>query len=238
MPDAPRQPDGRQFDALRELLAQKQSEQPPKPVMDNFVAEFHRRLADDRAAALARRACRPWLRLLEWIGLPPAVPGDEAFAALRRLLSLKRYERPAAEYLAGFVAQFHRRLRESELARTGFAPQLRALIAERPFAVAQFAGACLVAALLGLSAGAYQYWQHQRAAQFAAAQRAPIIVASAMAEPAAPVHYVFDNTDTARDEAPDPSVFRVPATPRMQRVQFVMDHVEPHARIHEASYNF
>jgi hypothetical protein len=238
MPDAPRQPDDRQFDALRELLAQKRAEQPPKPLMDNFVAEFHRRLADDRAAQLARRANRPWLRLLEWIGLPPSVPGDEAFATLRRLLSLKRYERPAAEYFAGFVAQFHRRLRESEMTGTGFASQLRALIADRPFAVAQFAGACLVAALLGLSAGAYQYMQHQRGAQFAAAQRAPIIVASAVNESAAPVHYVFDNTDTARDEAPDPSVFRIPATPRMQRVQFVMDHVEPHARIHEASYNF
>lgn len=238
MPHDPRQPDDRPFDALRSLLAQKRAERPPKRVMDNFVAEFHRRLAETHAAEVARRANRPWLRLLEWIGLPPAVPGDEAFAALRRLLSLKRYERPAVEYLAGFVAQFHRRLRESEMTRDGFAPQLRALIAERPFAVAQFAAACLAAALLGISAGAYQYWQHQRAAQFAAATHPPIIVASAAQEPVVPVHYVFDNTDTARDEAPDPSVFRIPATPRMQRVQFVMDHVEPHARIHEASFNF
>ena len=238
MPNAPQQPDDRQFDALRQLLAQKRAEQPPKPVMDNFVAEFHRRLADDRAAQLARRANRPWLRLLEWIGLPPSVPGDEAFASLRRLLSLKRYEQPAAEYLAGFVAQFHCRLRESDLADTGFASRLRDLIAERPFAVAQFAGACLVAALLGLSAGAYQYVTHQQAQQIAAAQHAPVIVASAMSEPSAPVHYVFDNTDNTREEMQDLSVLKMPTLPRKPRVHFVMDSVELQPRIYEASLNF
>jgi hypothetical protein len=234
MANTPQHPDDRQFDELRRLLAMKRHEQPPRRRMDGFVSEFHRRLAADRAAEISRRAAHPWLRLREWLGMPPAVPGDESFDALRRLLALKRYEQPTRAYLAGFVTQFHRRLRESENPAPGFIARLRVTFGDRPFAAAQFAGACLLAVALTVATGLYR--------QRDAGQPAYRIVASAAMddarEAALPVHYVLDSADGNSEEVLDASVLKLPTFTPKPAVHFVMDSVDLTPRVYETAFNF
>ncbi|MCX7826958.1 MAG: hypothetical protein N2689_15600 [Verrucomicrobiae bacterium] len=148
MPTPPQPPDDPQFDDLRRLLALKRHEAPPKETMDGFLAEFHRRQEEDRAAEIARQANRWSLRLREWLGIPPTVPGDEAFPALRRLLALKRYETPPAAYFENFLARLRWRMVAQQEQPVTFRARWRESLTARPAVVAQLAVATAVLVLL------------------------------------------------------------------------------------------
>lgn len=229
-----RQPNDPQFDDLRRLLAMKRAERPPQESMDGFLAEFHKRLADEQAADAARRANSFWLRLRERLGIPPAVPGDEAFPALRRLLSLKHYERPSPAYLDNFLMRLNRRLLAEQMRPAAFWTRLFQSLTERPFAFAQVGVAFALTFVLTIQF--YNYWQRGQVA--ATVQPAtPTIIAAASERP---VQVIYDDTraNDRREETVDSAVMLLPAFENQPRVHFVMDRVDITPKVYAASFNY
>lgn len=228
------QPNDPQFDDLHRLLAMKRAERPPQETMDNFLGEFHKRLADEQVADAARRANSWWLRLRETLGIAPAVPGDEAFPALRRLLSLKRYEHPSPAYLDNFLMRLNRRLLAEQLHPVAFWVRLRESLTERPLAFAQVGVAFALTFVLTIQF--YNHWQ-RRDASLTAQTSAPTIIA---AVPERPVQVIYDDAraNTPQEEATDSAVMLVPAIGSRPNVHFVMDRVDITPRIYAASFNY
>lgn len=220
-----------QFEDLRKLLAMKRAERPPQETMDNFLGEFHKRLADEQAADAARRANSWWLRLRERLGIAPAVPGDEAFPALRRLLSLKRYEHPSPAYLDNFLMRLSRRLVAEQMHPFSLLAWLRETLTERPFAFAQVGVAFTLTFVLTIQF--YNHWQRSHASATAEAP-APTVIAAAA--PERQVHVTYD--DAHAMDAPDGSVIMLPAGVTHPRVHFVMDHVDFTPKVYAASFNY
>ena len=233
MPQTP--PNNPQFDDLRKLLAMKRAERPPQETMDNFLGEFHKRLADEQAADAARRANSWWLRLRERLGIAPAVPGDEAFPALRRLLSLKRYEHPSPAYLDNFLMRLNRRLVAERMHPFSVLAWLRESLTERPVAFAQVGVAFALTFVLTIQF--YNYW-HRRDAAMTAQASAPTIIAATA--PERPVHVIYDDAraNAPQDEATDSAVMLVPAVGSRPNVHFVMDRVDITPRVYAASFNY
>ena len=225
------QPNDPQFDDLRRLLATKRAERPPQETMDNFLGEFHKRLADEQATDAARRANSWWLRLRERLGIAPAVPGDEAFPALRRLLSLKRYERPSPAYLDNFLMRLNRRLLAEQMQPTAFLARLRQSLTERPLAFAQVGVA--FALTFALTIQFYNHWQRSHAPVSAQAP-APTIIAAAA--PERQVHVTYDDAHAV--DASDGSVVMMPAGVTHPHIHFVMDHVDFTPKVYAASFNY
>lgn len=223
-------PNDPQFDDLRCLLAMKRAEQPPRETMNGFLAEFHKRLADEQAADAARRANSWWLRLRERLGFAPAVPGDEAFPALRGLLALKRYERPSAAYLDNFLMRLNRRLLAEQWHPVTFRAWLRQAFTERPLAVVQVGVA--FALTFALTIRVYEGWQGSHPSEVAKAP-APTIFA---ATPERQVNVVYD--DARAEDAPDGSVVMLPAGVTHPQTHFVMDHVDFTPKVYAVSFNY
>ncbi|MBI5686104.1 MAG: hypothetical protein HZC54_13610 [Verrucomicrobia bacterium] len=234
MPQTP-QPNDPQFDDLRKLLAMKRAERPPRETMDNFLGEFHKRLADEQAADAARRANSWWLRLRETLGIAPAVPGDEAFPALRRLLSLKRYEHPSPAYLDNFLMRLNRRLLAEQMHPVAFGERLRQSLTERPLAFAQVGVAFALTFVLTIQS--YNYWQ-RRDASVTAHAPAPTIIAAAA--PERPVQVIYDDAraNVPQEEATDSAVMLVPTIGSRPNVHFVMDRVDITPKVYAASFNY
>ncbi|MBI5821101.1 MAG: hypothetical protein HZA88_19195 [Verrucomicrobia bacterium] len=229
-----RQPNDPQFDDLRRLLAMKRAERPPQETMDGFLVAFHKRLADEQAADAARRANSFWLRLRERLGIAPAVPGDEAFPALCRLLSLKRYERPSPAYLDNFLMRLNRRLLAEQMRPTAFWTRLLQSLTERPFAFAQVGVAFALTFVLTIQF--YNHWQRGQVA--ATVQPAtPTIVAAASERP---VQVIYDDAraNDRREETVDSAVMLLPAFESQPRVHFVMDRVDITPKVYAASFNY
>jgi hypothetical protein len=222
-------PNDPQFDELRRLLAAKRAERPPQETMDGFLGEFHKRLADEQIAAAARRANSWWLRLRERLGVAPAVPGDEAFPALRRLLALKRYERPSPAYLDNFLMRLNRRMLAGPIRPAAFWTWVRQSLATRPLAVAQVG----VAFALMLTIHFYDRGQDGRA-PLVAQTPPPVIVAAA--SPERQVNVIYD--DARAVDAPDGSVVMLPAGVTHPQTHFVMDHVDVTPKVYAVSFNY
>jgi hypothetical protein len=227
-----RQPNDPQFDDLRRLLAMKRAERPPQETMDNFLGEFHKRLDDEQAADTARRANSWLLRLRERLGIAPAVPGDEAFPALRRLLSLKRYEHPSPAYLDNFLVRLNRRLIAEQMPPTALWARFRQSLGHRPLAYAQVAAAAALMFVLTLQFN--NHWQNKQTALTAQTAPAPTIIAAAAPERQVQVTY----DDTRAEDAPDGSVIMMPAGITHPRVHFVIDRVDITPRVYAASLNY
>ncbi|MCX6900171.1 MAG: hypothetical protein NT105_15925 [Verrucomicrobia bacterium] len=225
------QPNDPQFDDLRRLLAMKRAERPPQETMDGFLDEFHKRLANEQVADAARRANSWWLRLRERLGIAPAVPGDEAFPALRRLLSLKRYEHPSPAYLDNFLMRLNRRLLAEQMHPVAFWARLRESLTERPLAFAQVGVAFALTFVLTIQF--YNYWQRPDVSATAQAS-APTIIAAAA--PERQVHVTYDDAHVV--DAPDGSVVMLPAGVTHPHVHFVMDHVDFTPKVYAASFNY
>ena len=225
------QPNNPQFDALRRLLAAKRTERPPQETMDGFLGEFHKRLADEQAAEAARHANTWWLRLRERLGLAPAVPGDEAFPALHRLLSLKRFEQPSPAYFDNFVMRLNRRLVAEHRPSPASWARLRESLTERPMALVQVGVA--FALTFALTIQFHDYWQSRRVPASAQAPT-PTIIASAV--PERDVHVTYD--DARAMDAPDSSVVMLPAGVTHPDIHFVMDHVDFKPQVYAASFNY
>ncbi len=228
------QPNDPQFDDLRRLLAMKRAERPPQETMDGFLSEFHKRLADEQAADAARRANSFWLRVREWLGVPPAVPGDEAFPALRRLLSLKRYEHPSPAYFDNFLMRLNRRLVAEQMQPTAFWTRLARSLTDRPLAFAQVGVAFALTFVLTIQF--YNYWQPGQVTARISAP-APTIVAAA---PERPVHVIYDDAraNDRQEEATDSAVMLLPQIENQPHVQFVMDRVDITPKVYAASFNY
>ncbi len=224
-------PNDPQFDDLHRLLATKRAERPPQETMDGFLGEFHKRLADEQAADAARRANSWWLRLRERLDIAPAVPGDEAFPALRRLVALKRYERPSPAYLDNFLMRLNRRMLAEQMSPVAFLARLRQSLAERPFAVAQVAVACVLT--FALTIQVYNRWQGGHGPSIAQAP-APTIIAAAA--PERQVNVIYDDARAA--DAPDGSVVMLPAGVTHPQTHFVMDSVDFTPKVYAVSFNY
>jgi hypothetical protein len=219
----PQQPDDPRFDDLRRLLALKRHETPPKETMDGFLTEFHRRQEEDRAAEIARQANRWSLRLREWLGIPPSVPGDEAFPALRRLLALKRYEAPPAVYFENFMARLRWRMAAQHEHPATLLARWREALAVRPVAVAQFAVATV--AVLVLATVAVDRWPRP---QVAKSEFGPMTVVSAPASREAPVRVVYADaaTEPRQEEQVETPIMKLPFPEIRPGVHFVSDTVD------------
>lgn len=226
-----RQPNDPRFDDLRRLLAVKRAERPPQETMDNFLGEFHKRLADEQAADTARRANSWLLRLRERLGIAPTVPGDEAFPALRRLLSLKRYEHPSPAYLDNFLMRLNRRLLAEQMPPAALWTRLRQSLGQRPLAYAQIAAAAALVFVLTIQFD--NHWQGKQTILAAQTAPAPTIIAAA---PERQVQVTYD--DTRAEDAPDGSVIMMPAGVTHPRVHFVIDRVDITPRVYAASLNY
>jgi len=226
------QPNDPQFDDLRRLLAMKRAERPPQETMDGFLDAFHKRLADEQAADAARRANSWWLRLRERLGIAPAVPGDEAFPALRRLLALKRFERPSPAYFDNFLMRLNRRLLAEQMPPAAFWARLRQSLTQRPLAFAQVAVAFALTFVLTIQF--YERWQRSHAAILAQAAPAPTIIAAAA--PERPVQVIYDDTHAV--DAPDGSIVMLPPGVTHPHTHFVMDHVDFTPKVYAASLNY
>ncbi|MBM3888614.1 MAG: hypothetical protein FJ388_05755 [Verrucomicrobia bacterium] len=223
MSTTPQQPDDPRFDDLRRLLALKRHETPPKETMDGFLSEFHRRQEEDRAAEIARQANRWSLRLREWLGIPPSVPGDEAFPALRRLLALKRYEAPPAVYFENFLARLRWRMAAQHEQPATFWARWREALTVRPAVVAQLAVATTVVVLLaGL---AVDRWTRQLTAK---SEFGPMTVVSAPASHEEPVRVVYVDaaTEPRQEEPVETPVMKLPFPEARPGVHFVSDSVD------------
>ncbi len=230
MPQTP-QPSNPQFDDLRKLLAMKRAERPPQETMDNFLGEFHKRLADEQVADAAHRANSWWLRLRETLGIAPAVPGDEAFPALRRLLSLKRYEHPSPAYLDNFLLRLNRRLVAEQMHPAAFWARLRESLTERPLAFAQVGVAFTLTFVLTI-----QFYNHWQSSHISATAQAPALTIIASGAPQRDVHVTYDDTHAV--DAPDGSVVMMPPGVTHPHVHFVMDHVDFTPNVYAASFNY
>ena len=224
-------PNDPQFDDLHRLLAMKRAERPPQETMDGFLAAFHKRLADEQAADAARRANSWWLRLRERLGFAPAVPGDEAFPALRRLVALKRYERPSPAYLDGFLMRLNRRPLAEQMPPAAFWTRLRQSLTERPLAVAQVGVAFALTFVLTIQV--YNRWQGGHAP---ASAQAPVPTIIAAAAPERQVNVVYDDARVL--DAPDGSVVMLPAGVTHPQTHFVMDNVDFTPKVYAVSFNY
>ncbi|MFA6563978.1 MAG: hypothetical protein WCV00_18900 [Verrucomicrobiia bacterium] len=230
------QPNDPQFDDLRRLLSLKRAERPPQETMDGFLDEFHKRLANEQVADAARRANSWWLRLRERLGIAPAVPGDEAFPALRRLLLLKRYEHPSPAYLDNFLMRLNRRLIAEQMPPVAFWARLRQSLTQRPLAFVQVA---VVGALtFALTIQFYNQWQRSHATLAAQAAPAPTIIAAAV--PERPVQVIYDDAraNARQEETADSGVMMMPAIENRAHVHFVMDRVDITPKVYAASFNY
>ena len=220
----PQRPDDPRFDDLRRLLALKRHETAPKETMDGFLSEFHRRQEEDRAAEIARQANRWSLRLREWLGVPPSVPGDEAFPALRRLLTLKRYEAPPAVYFENFLARLRWRLvAEQQQPQTLWA-RCRGLVTERPAVLARFAVAA--AAVLVLAGLAVDRWTRQQTAKSEFGPMTIVSAAPMMREEPVRVVYVDAATEPRQEEPVETAAMKLPFPEARPGVHFVSDTID------------
>ena len=224
-------PNDPQFDDLRRLLAMKRAEQPPPETMNGFLSEFHKRLADEQAADTARRANSWWLRLRERVGLAPAVPGDEAFPMLRRLLALKRYEQPSPAYFDNFLMRLNRRLLSEQMHPVTFGTWLREVFTERPRALVQVGVAFALTFALVI-----RFHDGGQGAQPLQAAKAPATTIVASTTPERQVNVVYD--DTRAEDSPDGSVVVFPAGVTHPQTHFVMDRVDFTPKVYAVSFNY
>ena len=164
------------------------------------------------------------------------VPGDEAFPALRRLLSLKRYEQPSPAYFDNFVMRLNRRLLAEQMPPAAFWARLRQSLTQRPLAFAQVA---VVGALtFVLTIQFYNQWQRSHPPLTAQTAPAPTIIAAAV--PERPVHVIYDDAraNDRQEEAADSSIMMLPAIESRPHVQFVMDRVDITPKVYAASFNY
>lgn len=73
---------------------------------------------------------------------------DPEFQKLRRLLSLKRHERPPQGYFESFLDEFHRRQRTEPIRRLGWWEQLVEFFRNEPLLTARYALATAAVVLL------------------------------------------------------------------------------------------
>lgn len=224
-------PNDPQFDDLQRLLAMKRAEQPPQETMNGFLTEFHKRLADEQAADAARRANSWWLRLRERLGVAPAVPGDEAFPVLCRLLALKRFEQPSPGYFDNFLMRLNRRLLAEQMHPAAFGAWLRRLFTDRPLAVVQVGVAFAITFVLTVQV--YEHWQPGRVV---AGSQAPAATIVATAAPEHQVNVIYD--DARAEDAPDGSVVMLPAGVTHPQTHFVMDQVDFTPKVYAVSFNY
>lgn len=77
---------------------------------------------------------------------------DPDFEKLRRLLALKKHERPPPAYFGNFLDEFHRRQRTESLRKPGWWEQLTEFFRAEPLLAARYALGTAVALLLCVNA--------------------------------------------------------------------------------------
>jgi len=76
---------------------------------------------------------------------------DPEFEKLRRLLAVKRHERPPANYFENFLDEFHRRQRTEPLRKPGWWEQLTELFRAEPLLAARYALGSAIVLMLCLN---------------------------------------------------------------------------------------
>lgn len=77
-----------------------------------------------------------------------SIQQDPQFDKLRRLLAVKRHERPPSDYFENFLGEFHRRQRAEPLHHAGWWEQLREFFRAEPLLAARYALGSAIAVLL------------------------------------------------------------------------------------------
>ncbi len=121
------------------------------------------------------------------------------FDKLRRLLAIKRRERPPQSYFDGFLSEFHRRQRAEPIRRRGWWEQLSEFFRAEPLLAARYALA--TAAVLLLCANIYML-AHRPAPYapmpppMAFVEQRPLQVVS-NTQPSSTPHYILDRINVA-----------------------------------------
>jgi hypothetical protein len=81
-----------------------------------------------------------------------SIQNDPQFDKLRRLLALKRYQRPPPQYFENFLDEFHRRQRAEPIRVAGWWERFVELLRGEPLLIARYALATAALVLLCLNA--------------------------------------------------------------------------------------